>query len=118
MSLIVDSEEFLEISLEDTELFGWAITSLTNSLDVSQTDLTGQVRSINMLIDMESGTEVQSEQASITLRLSSVTIGEPAKNWTGSVTHTDGTVLDFYVVEAMPDRTLGIVVLKLGRITT
>ena len=116
MNLILESEEFLETSLEDSEYFGWEFT-LVNELGASQ-DLTGQVRNINMLIDIESGTEVQSEQASITVRLSSVLIGEPAKKWTGSVVHTDGTLLDFYVVEAMPDRTIGMTVLKLGRLDT
>lgn len=114
MSLIEESEEFLAESLEDTDLFGWVI-KLTNELGTDQ-ELTGQVRHINMLIDIESGTEVQSEQASATVRLSTVTIGEPAKNWKADITDTNGNLYPCYVVEAMPDRTMGIVVLKLGRL--
>ncbi len=62
MSLILRNEEFLERSLEDTEAFGWSFT-LTNPLGESQA-ITGQARHINMLIDMDTGADVQQEQAS------------------------------------------------------
>lgn len=112
MSLIQRNEEFLERSLEDQEAFGWEFT-LTNPLGQSQT-LTGQYRHINMLIDMETGTDVQQEQASITARLSTITIGEPVKGWRVTVSDTGGNEYQCHVVEAMPDRTFGIVVLKLA----
>jgi hypothetical protein len=113
MSLITRAEEFLERSLEDTDYFGWSFT-LINPLGETQSDLTGQARHINMLIDIDTGAEVQEEQASVTVRLSSVTIGEPKKNWRVTVTDTAGNEYDCYVVEAMPDRTMGLVILKLG----
>ncbi len=112
MSLILRNEAFLERSLEDTEAFGWEFT-LTNPLDESQ-DLSGQVRHINMIIDMDTGQDVQQEQASVVVRLSSITIGEPEKDWRVDVTDTSGNEYNCYVVEAMPDRTFGIIVLKLG----
>ena len=112
MSLITRNEEFLERSLEYTEAFGWAFT-LTNPVGETQ-DLTGQARNINMLIDMDTGTDVQQEQISMTARLSSITIGEPKKNWLVDITDTAGNSYECYVVEAMPDRTFGIIVLKLG----
>lgn len=112
MNLIQRSEEFLERSLEDSEAFGWEFT-LENPAGQTQT-LTGQARYINMAIDMDTGQDVQQEQASITARLSTITIGEPQKNWKVTVTDTGGNSYNFYVVMAMPDRTLGIIVLKLG----
>ena len=116
MSLILRNEEFLERSLEDPEAFGWKFT-LTNPLGESQ-ELTGQARHINMLIDIETGADVQQEQASITPRLSSITIGEPKKNWLVTVKDTAGNEYECYVVEAFPDRTMGMIVLKLGLLET
>jgi len=112
MSLILRNEEFLERSLEDTEAFGWSFT-LTNPLGESQA-LSGQARHINMMIDIDTGLEIQQEQASIVVRLSTVTIGEPKKNWLVRVTDTNGNEYDCYVTEAMPDRTFGIIILKLA----
>ena len=112
MSLILRNEEFLERSLEDTEAFGWSFT-LTNPLGESQS-LSGQARHINLLIDMDTGLDVQQEQASIVVRLSTITIGEPKKNWLVKVTDTDGNEYDCYVVLPIPDRTMGIIVLKLA----
>ncbi len=112
MSLILRNEEFLERSLEDTDAFGWTFT-LTNPLGESQT-ITGQARHINMLIDMETGADVQQEQASVVARLSTITIGEPKKNWLVKVTDTVGNEYDCYIVLAIPDRTMGLIVLKLG----
>ena len=116
MSLIERSEAFLATSLENADFFGWPVT-VTNPLEQSQT-LNGQVRHINMLIDMDTGLDVQQEQASVTLRLSSMTIGEPQKDWVVDITDTQGIAYNCYVVEAMPDRTLGLTVLKLGLIGT
>lgn len=112
MSLILRNEEFLTRSLEDTEAFGWSFT-LTNPLGESQS-LSGQARHINLLIDMDTGLEIQQEQASIVVRLSTLTIGEPKKNWLVKVTDTAGKEYDCYVVLPIPDRTFGIVTLKLG----
>ena len=112
MSLITRNEEFLERSLEDSEAFGWGFT-LTNPLGESQT-ITGQARHINMLIDMDTGADVQQEQASIVPRLSTITIGEPKKDWLVTVKDTAGNEYACYVVESIPDRTMGIIVLKLG----
>lgn len=116
MSLILRSEEFLERSLEDTDAFGWSFT-LTNPLGASQS-ISGQARHINMLIDMDTGADVQQEQASVVPRLSTITIGEPKKDWLITVTDTKGNSYECYVVEAMPDRTMGIIVLKLGLLET
>ena len=112
MSLIERSEALLARSLEDENLWGWPI-KLTNLAGDSQ-NVSGQARNISMLIDMESGTEVQQEQSSVTVRLSSVEIGDPVKGWRAEVTDTSGNLCKTYVVESFPDRTMGIVVLKLG----
>lgn len=112
MSLILRNEEFLERSLEDMGAFGWTLT-LTNPLGESQ-EITGQVRHINMLIDMETGLDVQQEQTSVVVRLSTITIGEPKKDWLVTVTDTAGNPYDCYVVLAIPDRTMGLIILKLG----
>lgn len=112
MSLITRNEEFLARSLEDPEAFGWEFT-LTNPLGETQT-VDGQARHINMLIDMDTGSDIQQEQASVVPRLSSINIGEPKKDWLVTVKDTSGNEYDCYVTEAIPDRTFGIVVLKLG----
>lgn len=115
MGLIDDLESFLATSLEDPDFFGWPVT-ITNLLGESQ-DIYGQARHINLVIDMETGVDIQTEQASVVLRLSSITIGEPEKNWKVTTTDTNGTSRNFYVVEAMPDRTAGLIILKLGNLT-
>ena len=112
MSLILRNEEFLERSLEDTDAFGWSFT-LMNPLKESQS-ISGQARHINMMIDVDTGLDIQQEQASIVVRLSTLTIGEPKKNWLVTVTDTSGNEYECYVAEAMPDRTFGIVILKLA----
>ncbi len=112
MSLITRNEEFLATSLENPDYFGWEFT-ITNPLGDSQA-LTGQARHINMMIDIDTGSDVQQEQASLCARLSTITIGEPKKNWKVSVKDTAGNEYNCYVVLAIPDRTMGIIVLKLG----
>jgi len=116
MSLILRNKEFLKRSLEDTDAFGWPFT-LTNPLGESQT-ITGQARHINMLIDMETGADVQQEQLSVVAVLSTITIGEPKKNWLVKVTDTAGNEYDCYVVLATPDRTFDTITLKLGLLET
>lgn len=118
MSLITRSEQFLATSLENPALFGWPV-KLTNPLEQKQgfdvdDELYGQVRHINLLIDMDTGSDIQEEQASVTLRLSSMKIGEPKKDWVVDTTDTEGNEYHCYVTEAMPDRTMGLVILKLG----
>ena len=114
MNLILRHEEFLARSLEDPDAFGWSI-ALTNLLGASQT-VNGQVRHINLMIDMDTGSDVQQEQASATVRLSTLTIGEPEKNWLVTITDTNDNSYDCYVAEAIPDRTFGIIILKLKKI--
>lgn len=112
MSLIERSEAILSRSLEDPSLWGWSIELINLSGDSQK--LYGQARNISMLVDIESGVEIQQEQSSVTVRLSSVNIGDPSKNWKVNVADTAGNICKAYVVESFPDRTLGIVVLKLG----
>lgn len=113
-SLLDRSEEFLSRSIEDPLIFGSEIVYLRRPDGVRQTGLYGQVRHINLMVDMDSGAEVQHEQISATLRLSSITIGEPEKGWFIKVKDQAGNAYDCYVVEAMPDRTIGVIILKLG----
>ena len=112
MSLIRRNEEFLERSLEDPEAFGWEF-KLENPLGQTQT-MARQVRNIHLLIDMDTGSDISHEQISVTPRLSSITIGEPKKNWIVTVTDTKGNEYLCYVVMPIPDRTMGLIVLKLG----
>lgn len=118
MNLIEENEAFLETSLEDPELFGWPVI-LENPLGQKQghiegSELYGQARHINLLIDMDTGSDISEEQASVTLRLSSITIGVPKKDWKVTVNDTSGNTYNCYVVDDIPDRTFGIVILKLG----
>ena len=113
MSLILRNEEFLARSLEDPDAFGWKIILTNPDLVENNTqEVYGQVRHINMAIDIDTGAEVQQEQLSATVRLSSVTIGEPKKDWPVKTTDTQGNEYDCYVVSAMPDLTFGMVVLE------
>lgn len=116
MSLILRTEELLERTLEDPEYFGWPIV-LSSPLSEFQ-EVHGQARHISMGIDMDTGLEVFDEQASVTVRLSTMTIGEPVKGWRVDVTDTSGITYNCYVVDAMPDRTLGLVVLKISLLET
>lgn len=111
MNLILRNEEFLSRSLEDFEAFGWPVV-LENPLGERQ-ELKGQVRHINLMVDMDTGSDIQQEQASATLRLSTITIGEPEKYWLVGMTDTNGNPYTCYVATAIPDRTFGMVVLKL-----
>lgn len=115
-SLIQRNEEFLERSLEDPKAFGVEIT-ITNPIDESQV-VNGQVRQINLSIDMDTGSDIQQEQYSVTVRLSTLTIGEPEKDWKISFKDTNGNIYNGYVVEAIPDRTFGIIILKFGSLET
>jgi len=114
-SLILRNEEFLERSLEDPEAFGWEIELINPNFETDNSQVVyGQARHINLLIDMDTGSDIQQEQASVVVRLSTLTIGEPKKNWKVNLKDTSGNEYTCYVVEAMPDRTFGIVILKLG----
>lgn len=115
MNLILRNEDFLSRSLEDPEAFGWEFTLTNPDLVKDNTQVVyGQARHINLLIDMDTGSDIQQEQASVVVRLSTLTIGEPKKNWKVDLKDTSGNEYNCYVVEAIPDRTFGIVILKLG----
>lgn len=116
MSLILRGIEFLSRSLRDKDAFGWEFT-LTNPLGESQV-VVGQYRHINMLIDMETGLDVQQEQMSVVAQISNITIGEPKKNWLVSVNDVNGNSYNCYVVEAIPDKSFDLITLKLGLLET
>lgn len=112
MSLIERNEAMLERSIEDPEEWGWPFTLIRP--DGASQELHGQARHINLMLDFDTGSDIQQEQASITARLSSITLGEPQKDWKVNTTDTAGNEYKCVVDEAMPDRTFGLIILKLG----
>lgn len=101
------AEQDLAITLEDgDDGFGWDIT-ITNPSDQSQT-VKGQYHRVSVEVDPETGMQVRSKRASITIRNSTFTLGIIAKTWKVTVTDINGVVLEGVVSDILPDDTLGV----------
>jgi hypothetical protein len=101
--------------------FGWPIT-VTDPSGTART-LTGFSSDIGQVIDPQTGVAVAGRTASVALALAALTaaglgmprgIADPAsKPWVVSFNDIGGTSHTFKVLEAMPDRALGVVVCTL-----
>lgn len=122
MSLRAQAEADLNFILEDLAGgFGWSVT-ITDPAGNSAT-LTGQAVDISQLIDADTGTPVGGRQASVALRISSLTAAGLAlpehisnnagRPWLVDVTDVNGNAYNFMVSESRPDRMLGLVVCML-----
>jgi len=121
MSLRTQAEADLSFILEDASAFGWPVT-LTDPSG-SSVSLTGSAKDVSEQIDPETGHVVSVRVASVTLRRSSITkagLNQPqaitsrsAKPWTVTFDDINGSSHTFKVIEAKPDRTVGLVVLTL-----
>lgn len=119
MGLREEMEAALSETLEDSDLFGWAISlkdpdGLTKSLNGSSSD-------IAQVIDPETGVAVSGRVASIALRISSIygagftslpkaISNTTLKPWIVTVDDINGNSYVFKVKESNPDRTMGVVV--------
>lgn len=120
------AEADLGIILEDkTTGFGWPIT-VTDPAGVSA-GFTGFSDDISSVFDPDTGTMVTGRSASAALRISSLTLAGFAlpvgiadasvKPWLIQFDDINGSPWTFKVSEATPDRTLGMIVLKLEAYT-
>ena len=103
--------------LEDTSGFAWPIT-LTSPLGVV-TSLKGFTTDVGQTIDPETGQAVAGRRASAVLSLSSLPAMPEAvaernrKPWLARFADSTGAVANWKVVEVLPDRAAGVVVLLL-----
>jgi hypothetical protein len=122
VSLRTEAEALNALGIEDTDLFGQAMT-LTNPAGTSAA-LVGDYNDIGAVIDPETGTLVSGRSASMTLRISSIIAAgftelprrisnESSKPWRVQYTADDSVNYSFIVRESMPDRSAGVIVLIL-----
>lgn len=119
MSLRQIAENDLAITLEDgVNGFGWPIT-VTDPAGLSA-PLSGQSQDIAQLIDPDTGQAVSGRLASVTLRISSLTLAgftslprniedESLKPWLVAFDDINGSPYIFRVQDSNPDRELGLV---------
>jgi hypothetical protein len=121
MSLRAQAEADLAATLTAPSDFGIDITLINPEGD--SLSLRGQTGDISRTLDPETGQQVIARLAHVAVRISDLgTLGIPVavqdrtrKPWVCSVTGIDGETLWTRIVEAIPDRTLGCVVLLLER---
>jgi hypothetical protein len=118
MNLREQAEKDLAITLEDNATgFGWPIKIIDPHFNVA--DIFGQSTDIGLVIDAETGSVVSGRQATVSIRISSLTqhnlglpkgISDPSKKpWIIEFTDINGKSFTFKVVQTQPDRTLGVV---------
>jgi hypothetical protein len=108
MNLRVLAEQDLATTLEDAEFgFGWPVT-FTNPVNQDQQTLNGQVHKVSLDYDPQTGAIVKTEKQAITIRQSSLTIGEPKQNWKVSTTDINNNPVNGTIITIMPDDALGI----------
>lgn len=122
MGLRAEASAKLELTLENTNYFGWPIT-VTDPNGLSGS-LTGSSTDIAQVIDPDTGAVVSGRAASVTLRIETLTslgftdipraIAETAgKPWVISFDDINGNAFTFKVKESNPDRAIGLVVCHL-----
>ncbi len=116
MSLRQQAEADLAFILENTDDFGWDITLVSPSGVSSQ--LVGMSNDIGTVLDPQTGMMVSGRDVSVALRMSSLPAGLPmgvlsGKPWTVTFKDPSLNSYTFRVNRTLPDRTLGIIILKL-----
>lgn len=122
MGLRAEASAKLDLTLEDTNYFGWPIT-VTDPNGLSES-LTGSSTDIAQVIDPDTGAVVSGRAASVTLKIETLTglgfadipraIAETAgKPWVISFDDINGNSFTFKVKESNPDRAIGLVVCHL-----
>lgn len=103
--------------LEDASGFAWPFT--LKSPDGVSVQLTGLTTDVGQTIDPETGQAVAGRQASIACHISALATmptavsSEARKPWIATFASSAGVVGDWKVIEVLPDRALGVVVLLL-----
>ena len=118
MSLRTLAEQDLGAILEDGVTgFGWSIT-LTDPDGLKVTDLTGFSNDISQAIDPDTGAIISGRMASVSLRISSLTLAgfktlprnvaaSGSKPWLVEFDDVNGDRFTFKVRDGDPDRALG-----------
>ncbi len=110
----VDAKRILE---DSTSGFGWPFV-LTSPAGVS-TALTGYTTDVSVTIDPDTGQAVAGKKASVAVSLASLpamptaVADEMTKPWLVTVADIQGVTATLKVIEVLPDRALGVVVLLL-----
>jgi len=102
-----------------TTVEGDGVAVIVTDPDGASAELTGLAADVGALIDPETDTMVSGRQATVTLRVASLTaagMGVPvgiaetaSKPWRITVADVEGTTHDFAVGRAFHDRTIGVV---------
>lgn len=110
----LDSRTILE---DSTAGFGWPLV-LTSPAGVS-TSLTGFTSDVSVTIDPDTGQAVAGRKASVAVSLSSLpampaaVADELTKPWLVTFADVQGVTSTWKVIEVLPDRAVGVVVLLL-----
>lgn len=117
MSLREQAATDLHTILTDQDDFGWPIT--VTDPDGTSASLVGFSGDIFQTIDPDTGQAIAGRNAHVAISkksLSDAGLGEPRgiadntiKPWKVSFDDTNGVTYNFKVLEAMPDRTIGVV---------
>lgn len=113
---ILDAKAILE---DSTSGFGWPVT-LTSPVGVA-VELVGYTTDVGQSIDPDTGQAVAGRRASVALPLSSLPEMPEAiadsgrKPWVATYADSAGKVSDWKVIEVLPDRAVGVIVLLLER---
>jgi hypothetical protein len=105
--------------LEDDSGFAWPFT-LTSPVGVS-TSLKGYTTDVGQAIDPDTGQAVAGRRASVAVSRSSLPeqpegiADSGRKPWLATFADSSGVVSDWKVIEVLPDRAAGVVVLLLER---
>lgn len=119
MNLRDIAEQDLEMILED-HLQGFAYNIILTDLDGRTDSFKGQSGDIHFLIDPETGQGISGRFAHISIRIKSILNSSagfltlPVKGWKVSFNDLYENTYNFIIIEARPDRTLGIITCMLG----
>lgn len=112
----LDAKAILE---DSTSGFGWPVT-LTSPVGVAAS-LVGYTTDVGQSIDPDTGQAVAGRRASVALSIASLTempegiADSGRKPWIATYADSEGKVSDWKVIEVLPDRAAGVVVLLLER---
>ena len=120
MSLLVDHEEHLATSLEDSAYWGVPIkfTSPDNQIEFT---INGQVNKISRMAELYPSDDVAIGRVNCTVRLSTVLaqLGQPTRNWKAETTPQPGIVpIGLFLIEesGFNDDQLGVITYTLTEI--
>lgn len=124
MSLRVQAEKDLAHILENPKHFGWPLSVTDPEGNTNSDVIYGSSGDIGQVIDPELGVAVAGRKAYMSIRISTlqkqglcipVSIPEKDKKpWRIGISDVNGNTYCFYVIDSMPDRTIGMVTCEIG----